>query len=169
MLTFLPMTSDDLYPNNRSAAELNDCMLPRDIVGVATERKRSRRVSDPLDIESRHLLPEAAGAEQDLIGRDAAIVEIQLRPLLPAHEHGRGSHLESGSPALDENRPYPIDPRRKAHVQQKQRGIGAVRGENLGSVQDVAGSIRLRGGLKVGNRRSCSRLGHAEADDAAAG
>ena len=61
-------------------------VLARPLEAIAAEGERARGVAEPLDVEARHLLLEAAGAEQHVLGRDAAIVEMQLAPLLAAHE-----------------------------------------------------------------------------------
>src|SRR4051795_11981784 len=56
------------------------------LVAIAAECERPRGVAEPLDVEAGHLLLEAARAEQHVLRRDAAIVEVQLAPLLAAHE-----------------------------------------------------------------------------------
>src|SRR4029077_21059885 len=60
-------------------------MLARTAEGVAAERERARRVADPLDVEAGDLLLETARPEQDVLGGNAAVVEMPLPPFLAAH------------------------------------------------------------------------------------
>src|SRR5437764_1485151 len=57
-------------------------VFARLVIGVAAERQRARAIAEPLDVERRDLLLEAAGTEQHVCRRHAAIVEVQLRPFL---------------------------------------------------------------------------------------
>src|SRR5262249_47403261 len=79
-------------------------MLARLVESITSERESARGIADALDVEARHLLLEAAGPEQHVLGRHAAIVEVQLAPLLAAHEGRRLADDEAGRAALDDHR-----------------------------------------------------------------
>src|SRR5207302_1529900 len=70
-------------------------VVARLVVGVAPEGERARGIADALDVEARNLLLEAAGSEQDVFRRHAAVLEMQLAPLLAAHEARRRADGEA--------------------------------------------------------------------------
>src|SRR5215471_4474952 len=78
-------------------------MLARLVEGVTCERQRTRGVAEALDVEPRHLLLEAAGSEQNVLGRNAAIVEMEFAPLLAAHEARGRADLEARRVAFDDH------------------------------------------------------------------
>src|SRR5262249_18508386 len=78
------------------------CILARPVESIASEGESARGIADALDVEPRHLLLEAAGPEQHVFGRHAAIVEVQLAPLLAAHEGRRLAYAEARRAALDD-------------------------------------------------------------------
>ena len=139
-------------------------VLARPLVAIAAERERPRGVAEPLDVEARHLLLEAAGAEQHVLGRDAAVLEMQLAPLLAAHELLRRADGEARRAALDQHRADAADAGPVAHVDQKDRGLRAEGREHLGAVDDVVLAVRLGAGLEVGHGGAGVRLAHAETD-----
>src|SRR5580693_9003349 len=54
--------------------------------GMAPDRERARRIADSLNVEAGDLLLEPPFAEQQVARRDDAILEVELAPLLAAHE-----------------------------------------------------------------------------------
>src|SRR5215831_16152635 len=106
-------------------------MLAGALVGVTAERQRARRVAEPLDVEGRDLLLEAAWAEQHVLGQDAAIVEVQLRPFLAAHEARGLADAEARRAALDDHRADAIEARPVAQVDEKDFGVRAESREHL--------------------------------------
>src|SRR6202035_4124464 len=68
---------------------------------IAAASQSARRIAEPLDVEAGHLLLEAAGSEQHVLRRNAAIGEMQFAPLLAAHEFRWRSDGEAGRAALD--------------------------------------------------------------------
>ena len=56
------------------------------LVGVAAERERACGVADAFDVESGDQLLEPALLEQQSIGGNEDIVEVDLRPLFVGHE-----------------------------------------------------------------------------------
>src|SRR5262249_56059064 len=64
-------------------------VFARPLVGIAPERERARRVAEAFDVECGNLLLEAAGSEQHVVLRHAAVLEVELRPLFAAHEARR--------------------------------------------------------------------------------
>src|SRR5437868_15407927 len=111
-------------------------MLTSALIGIAPERQRTRRVAEPFDVEGGDLFLEAAGTEQHVLGRDAAIVEVQLRPFLAAHEAGWLSNAEARGAALDDYRADPAKAWFIAQVDEKDFGIRTERREHLGTVND---------------------------------
>src|ERR1700716_2976675 len=109
-------------------------MLSRALIGVAAERQRARRVAEPLDVEGGDLLLEAAGAEQYVPSRKAAIVEVQLRPFLAAHEAGWLSDAEARRAALDDHRADAVEARPIAQIDEKDLGIRAEGRDHLRAV-----------------------------------
>src|SRR5215510_4559003 len=80
------------------------CMLARLIEGITSERQRARGIAEALDVEARHLLLEAAGSKQDVLRRNAAIVEMQFAPLLAAHKARGLPDGKARRAALDDHR-----------------------------------------------------------------
>src|SRR5689334_16430417 len=101
-------------------------MLARDVEGVPPQRERSRRIADALHVEAGDLLFETAFAEQNVRGWNAAILEIERRPLLVAHEARRLADGETGRATLDQNGTDSVQSGCVAHINQKQLGFGAV-------------------------------------------
>src|SRR5262245_63584049 len=116
-------------------------MLARALVGVAAERQRARRIAEPLDVEGRNLLLEAAGAKQHVLGRDAAVVEMQLRPFLAAHEARWFSDAEARRAALDDHRADAVEARPIAQINKEDLGIGAEGREHFRAVDDVMRAV----------------------------
>src|SRR3981189_3063836 len=112
-------------------------MLARLVEGIAPEGERARRIAEALDVEARHLFLEAAGAEQDVLRRDAAILEMQLAPFLAAHELPRAADGKARPIGLDDDRADAAQTGRIAHIDEKDRGIRAEGGEQLAAVDDV--------------------------------
>src|SRR5262249_305086 len=139
------------------------CMLARLVERITPERQRARGVAEALDVEARHLLLEAAGSKQDVLRRNAAIVEMQFAPLLAAHEARGLPDDKARRAALDDHRADPADARPVAHIDQKNRRIRAEAGKELAAVDDVMGAVGLRAGLEVGRRRAGVGLADAEA------
>src|SRR5438034_4693836 len=117
-------------------------MFARLVEGVAAEGERARGIAQPLDVEARHLLLEAARPEQDVFRRDAAIVEMQLAPFLAAHEARRLADDESRRAALDDHRADTADAGPIAHIDEKDRGIRAEGGKQLAAVDQVVLAVR---------------------------
>src|SRR5215470_8540824 len=104
------------------------------VEGITSQRKRARGVADALDVEARHLLFEAARAEQQVIDRDAAIVEMQLAPFFTAHESRRLPDVKAGCPALDDDGADAADAGPETEVNQENRRIAAEGGKDLTAV-----------------------------------
>src|SRR3981081_4487345 len=102
-------------------------MLARLIEGIAPERERARGIAEALDVETGHLLLEAAGPAHDGLRRDAAVLEMELPPFLAAHEARRLPDLEARRVALDDHRADAAQPRSVAHIDEEDRGITADR------------------------------------------
>src|SRR4051812_32010064 len=144
-------------------------MLAGPVIGVAAEGERPGGIADALDVEARHLLLEAAGPEQHVFGRHAAVFKMQLAPFLAAHELLRRTNDEAGRPALDDDRADAAHAGREPYIDEKDRGVWAEGGEDLGAVDHHMGAVLPRGGLEVGGSRAGFRLGHAEAHHHLAG
>src|SRR5262245_41584414 len=100
-------------------------MLARLVEGITPERQRACGIADALDVEPGHLLLEAAGPEQHVLGRHAAIVEVQLAPLLAAHEGRRLADDEARRAAFDDHRADAADAGTEAHIDEEDRGVRA--------------------------------------------
>src|SRR5262245_8172401 len=138
-------------------------MLARLVEGVAAEGERAGGIAEALDVEAGHLLLEAAGSEQDILCRDAAILEMQLAPLLAAHEARRLADGEARRIALDDHRADAADPGPVAHIDEEDRGVPAEGGEHLAAIDDVVRAVRLGAGLELGRGRAGIGLADAEA------
>src|SRR5581483_8459688 len=91
-------------------------------------------IADALHIEALDLLLEPARTQQQVLARNAAILEVELAPAIAADEAGRPSEAEAGHSALDQHRADPVDPRPETDVDQEKLGLGAVGREDLGAV-----------------------------------
>jgi len=93
----------------------NRGVLPRQIEGELAKRERTRRIAQTLDVEARDQVLEPAGAEQQVILRNAAIVEEERTPVLAVHERTRRADFETR--ALRSTRTAPIRrrPARSGH------------------------------------------------------
>src|SRR5262249_15809604 len=153
------------------AAELlaRQRMLTRALRGIASERQRTRGVAEPLDVEGRDLLLEAAGAEQHVLGRDATIVEMQLGPLLATHEAGWLADRETWRAALDDHRADAAKARSIAQIDEKDLGIRTESREPLRAVDDVMRAVLPGAGDEIGDRGTSIGLAHPEADHHVAG
>src|SRR5215470_14548143 len=67
-------------------------MIARLVEGIPSKGERARRIADTFHVETRHLLLEATRAKQHVVGRNAAIIEMQLAPFLAA-EPASGSDM----------------------------------------------------------------------------
>src|SRR5262249_18767523 len=128
-----------------------------------TEGEGAGGIAEALDVEAGHLLLEAAGPEQDILYWDAAILEMQLAPLLAAHEARRLADGEARRIALDDHRADAADPGPVAHIDEEDRGVAAERGEHLAAIDDVMRAIGLSAGLELGRGRTGIGLADAEA------
>src|SRR5206468_126151 len=97
-------------------------------------------------------------------GWDVAIVGVQLRPLLAAHEAGGLSTAASLRAALRDQRSLPSTALPVAQVNEKDFRIRAERREHLGAVDDVMRSVGFGAGDKIGDCGAGVGLAHAEAD-----
>jgi len=104
------------------------------VIGVTAEREGACTIAKPLHVETGNLFLEAAFAEEDILRRDIAVVEIELTPRIAAHEAGLLSKLEPGHPTFDDNRADAADARTEPHIDKKNVGVRAVGREYLGSV-----------------------------------
>src|SRR3954447_8015315 len=109
-------------------------MLTGDVVRVAPERERPRSVAQPLHVEAGDLLLEPARPEEHVLFRYAAVLEMQLGPLLAAHEARRFADGEAGSAALYEHRPNAAHARTVADINQEQVGFRAVGRKDFASI-----------------------------------
>src|SRR5882757_11482218 len=123
-------------------------MLARLIEGIAPERERARGIAEALDVETGHLLLEAAGPEQHVLRRDAAVLEMELAPFLAAHELRRLADGEARRVALDDDRADAAHTGPIAHIDEKDRGVWAEGGKQLAAVDDVVRAVGLRRGLE---------------------
>src|SRR3989442_562879 len=98
------------------------CVLARQVEGMPAQRQRARGIAQALHVEARDLLLESTRAQQHVLARNAAVLEIQLRPLLAIHEGRRLADLDAGRAALHQHRAYAVHARPEAHVDQEQVG-----------------------------------------------
>src|SRR5271163_1175631 len=98
-------------------------IVARGVEGIAAKRQRARGIAEPLDIETRHLLLKAAGAEQNVLRRNTAILESKLAPFLAAHEGLWRADGKTRRAAFNENRADAVEPRSEAHIDQKDMRI----------------------------------------------
>src|SRR5215831_889620 len=138
-------------------------MLARLVEGITPERQRARGVAEALDVETRHLLLEAARSQQDVLRRNAAIFEMEFAPLFAAHEARGLPDGKARRAALDDHRADAADTWPVAHIDQKNPRVRAEAGKQLAAVDDVMRAVGLRAGLEVGRRRTRVGLGDAEA------
>ncbi|MNZ57556.1 hypothetical protein D3C78_755380 [compost metagenome] len=144
-------------------------MLAGNIEGVTTQREGARGVADTLDVETGDLLLEAAGAEQDVFLGNTAVSEIQLAPVLAAHEGGGLADFETGGTALDDHRTDTVYSRSETDVDQEGVGVRAVGGEDLGAVDDEVVAVFNRGSLQLGHGGTGAWLTHTEGQEAFTG
>src|SRR5690606_21285411 len=137
-------------------------MITRGVEGVSAECYRTRGISETLDVEAGNLLFEPAWAQQDVFLRDAAVIEIELGPLLSVHELGWRPYLEALRFTVDQNGSDAAQPRTEAHIDKKQIGLMAVGAENLRAIDDDVITINPRTGLQLGDSRTGPRLAHAQ-------
>src|SRR2546426_11346033 len=90
--------------------------LPRTFIGVTAERERARRVADPLDVEPRDLLLETALLEDDAVGGNEDVLEVDLRPLLVGHELRGLAGAHARRLEVDQHRTDPAHARTEAYV-----------------------------------------------------
>src|SRR5882672_7036007 len=76
--------------------------------------------------------------------------------------------LQSGRRFFNEYRTNSAHPRAETHISENQVGVSRVRGENLRSIDAIAGTLLYRGRFQVRYRRARFGLGHADRDHALA-
>src|SRR5882762_11300902 len=76
--------------------------------------------------------------------------------------------LQSGRRFFNEYRTNSADPRTETDISKNQIGVSRVRGENLRSIDAIAGTLLYGGRFQVSYRRARFGLGHADRDHALA-
>src|SRR5689334_14167196 len=96
-------------------------VLDRHVECVAPEREAARRIADAFDVETRHLLLEAAGAEQHFLLGNVDVIEEQGIPFFAGEKAHWLAECEAFLATLNQHRSNVAGAGTVADVDEKNR------------------------------------------------